>query len=89
MRRHHLAAVLGVVSVLLRGAAILAQTLDPSSITKQLICDGPKACNGGYINGHIYETMTADSKIGILVSLAVAGKYVRADIFVITTAKTT
>jgi len=48
-----------------------------------LMCDGPKACSGGYINGHIYETMAGDNKIGVLVSLVVVGKYVRADIFVI------
>jgi hypothetical protein len=78
-------AILSLIgSFLLPGLpAILAQTLDPSSVTKQLMCDGPKACSGGYINGHIYETMAADNKIGVLVSLAVVGKYVRADIFVI------
>jgi hypothetical protein len=63
--------------------AALAQALDPSSVTKQLICDGPKACSGGYVNGHIYETMAGDEKIGVLVSLAVIGKYVRADIFIL------
>ena len=44
-------------------------------VLKPVVVDIPR--------GHIYETMAADNKIGVLVSLAVVGKYVRADIFVI------
>jgi hypothetical protein len=74
---------LAAISCLLLLPSVTVAQPKAQEVTKTLVCDGPSACSGGYINGHIYETMAADNKIGVLVSLAVVGKYVRADIFVI------
>jgi hypothetical protein len=77
-----LRAILVLIVVTLAVPAIVGQSHDPSSVTKQLTCDGPAVCGHGYINGRKYETL-ASGKIGIVVIGDIVGKYLRADIFVL------
>jgi hypothetical protein len=83
------AMVGGVAAFLFGGLLAPGQAaFSPAAVTKQLICDGPKACGVGYINGHVYETLVGDKKVAVSATVQRIGKYARIDLFVLNDSET-